>query len=129
MSFMDPDLRDEWRKADEVRQRECFKRNGNNHRYEGDACADCGKANPNPRVTLVVDDLRAVYDPTLGSVVIEKLGRDAIGGAVWTAVQTINSTQSKSEPTNAFVFKLLSRGRRPESIPVPTWLPGAGEKG
>ncbi len=71
-----------------------------------------------PRVTLVSDNLRAVFDPPSGDVIIEKLAKDSIGGEYWTFIDRLPATVQRGEirvsnATHFAILGLLANGKKP----------------
>lgn len=106
MSFVDPDLREQWAKDAAAKRQQCQK--GGHLWGDSGKCSVCGDLDPRPRVTLVAGALRAVYDPKSVIVVIEKRGKDAVGGERWECVTTIDQ-----KAVGAPIFRLLTEGNKP----------------
>lgn len=115
MSFLDPDLREQWARDAERRRQECSKRGA--HRYLQDfKCGDCGAADPEslkPYVCLVAGDFRVVHDRHNQTAVIEKRTTDSVGAERWDHVETVGSTNPRNEKSTWPLFALLTKGRAP----------------
>ncbi len=71
-----------------------------------------------PRVTLQTDNLRAVFDPPTGDIVIEKIYKDAIGNDCWGFLDRLAATvprgdQRLSSATHFAILGLLANGKKP----------------
>lgn len=71
-----------------------------------------------PRVTLVAENFRAVFDPPSGDIIIEKLCKDAIGTDCWGFLDRLASSvprgeQRMSSSTHFAILTLLANGKKP----------------
>lgn len=71
-----------------------------------------------PRVTLVAENLRAVFDPPTGDIIIEKLCKDAVGTDCWGFLDRLASSvprgdQRMSSSTHFAILTLLANGKKP----------------
>lgn len=107
MSFIDPDLREQWATADEKRRAECAKLG---HSYSSiDVCIRCGRRSNIPRVVAEYCGKRAVYRADRGSIIIERSSVDAVGDKCWVV---------DSEHKGPLV-ELLVYGKPSHPIPTP----------
>ena len=111
MSFIDPDLREQWQREAEANRERC--RKAGYHDWRNDRCSICGVPDPvsqKPRVTIQGGDYRAVWNPAKGIVSIEKRSTDSLGAERWDAVDSVSSSQSRSEKSQWPVYVLLTQG-------------------
>lgn len=117
MSFIDPDLRDEWRKRDEANRERCRKAGHHVFVGSGDRCVACSAVNPEslkPRVTLVIDGFRAVHDPAKSTVVIERRSVDAVGAERWEqASRLVSATEKEASEHERLIYLFFTKGRAP----------------
>lgn len=88
-------------------------------------CTICGAPNPDvarrARITLVADDLRAVYNSATESLLIEKRSHDSLGNEKWDVVEQMTAMQSRQLVADGaaggrlsfYVFQLMTKGRTP----------------
>lgn len=108
---MDPDFRDLLRKNDEDRSKRqlvCTHEFGH-----GEACILCELPNPNPRVVLVLDNLRAVYKPKENKIVVEARTSDALGAERWDCKFEFRRPTDPNLDIDQMKFDLIVRGKRP----------------
>lgn len=113
MSFIDPDLREQWAKDTEAKRAIC---RVDGHKFTGIASCDvCGVENPKakkPRVVLSTRDYRAIFVPDTGKIVIELRGVDNLGADRWDLLETLDP-KDRNNPLNFPIFSLLKEGKAP----------------
>ncbi len=115
MSFIDPDLRDKWAKEAEIKRQHC-KSVGHVWSETVGPCQHCGAEHPDfrkPRVTLVTDNHRAIFNPANQNIIIERKGFDSLGAARWEKICEITSQSPRDNPSNYPIWELLSKGKVP----------------
>ena len=121
---MDPDLRDQWRAADEAKRKICA--NANHHTFSGfdSPCSICGEPNPtrtDKRVVMTTSTVRVVLDPPNKRLTFERSSKDALGDTQWTKFEEITSEQGsgtapdlKVRQFHKLMYDLIVNGVKPQ---------------
>lgn len=112
MSFIDPDLREQWAKDSAERKERC--RKAGTHAFESTThlCNVCGLLDParmEPRVVLMSAgrSVRAVFVPKESKVVIETMSKDSLGAERWTPTHEFGGKMSRSDPNTGLFTTLV----------------------